>query len=80
MGILTPRRSQLADLRAVHPRRRQVQHHQVEWRLAGEPQRLLPVSGELDIVALEAQPTPEDAPNFGVVIDDQNPCHMLTSP
>ena len=69
----------LADLQAVHPRHRQIQHHQVECGVACELQRLLPTSGDLDIVALEAQPAPEDAAYLWVVVDDQNCCHMRTS-
>ena len=61
-----------ADLDAIHLGHHDVEQDQVRELLAGHGQRLLPVGGRDDVVALSREPGLQDVHVHGVVVDHQD--------
>ncbi len=58
------------------PRHRDVEHDRVRRRAVGQPvERLAPVGGQLDVVAVEPQRALERGPHRRLVVDDQHARH-----
>ena len=64
-----------ADLEAVDPGHRDVEHDRVVARVGQAIQRLAAVGRELDLIAVQAQRAIQRGPHRGLVVDDQHARH-----
>ena len=65
-----------ADLQAVDPGHRDVEHDRVVAHLGHAVERLAAVGRQFDVVAVQAQCAVERGPHRGLVVDDQHARHF----